>query len=304
MTQTQSREQIAMRVAWITIIGNVLLSAFKLVAGVFGHSAAMLSDAVHSLSDVLSTTIVMIGVKLAGKEADRDHPYGHERFECVAAILLAGMLFATGVGIGYGGIRTVLAGNYENLAVPGMLALVAAIISIVSKEIMYWYTRAAAKKIRSDALMADAWHHRSDAFSSIGSFVGIFGARMGFPVLDSVACIVICIFIIKAAYDIFRDAVSKMIDKSCDEETMNQIKDIIAEHGDEIVIDRLQTRIFGDKIYVDLEIGMCGKMTLFEAHDRAHSIHDAIEERVSDVKHCMIHVNASAKCNRDETPDL
>lgn len=293
-----------MRVAWISVAGNVVLSAFKLFAGLFGNSAAMLSDAVHSLSDVLSTFIVMIGVKLAGKEADFDHPYGHERFECVAAILLAGMLFATGVGIGYGGLKTILAGNYEELAAPGMIALVAAVVSIVSKEAMYWYTRTAAKKIRSDALMADAWHHRSDALSSVGSFVGIFGARMGFPVLDSVACLVICIFIIKAAYDIFRDAVSKMVDKSCDEDTIKAITAIIAEHDKDIVIDRLQTRIFGDKVYVDLEIGMCGKMTLFEAHDRAHAIHDAIEEQLPDVKHCMIHVNASTKCTRDgDTPD-
>ena len=291
MSQAKPREQIAMRVGWVTIAGNAALAAFKLFAGIAGQSAAMVSDAVHTLSDVLSTLIVMVGIKLAGKAADPGHPYGHERFECVAAILLAGVLFATGVGIGYGGLTTVLAGNYQDLAVPGMLALVAAVVSIVSKEGMYWYTRAAAKRIRSDALMADAWHHRSDGLSSIGSFVGIFGARMGFPVLDSVACLVICIFILKAAYDIFREAVGKMVDRSCDQATIDAITAIALEQSGDIGVDRLQTRVFGDKIYVDMEISMRGDLTLFEAHARAHVIHDAIERRLPDVKHCMIHVN-------------
>lgn len=284
-----------MRTAWVSIVGNVVLSAFKLFAGIFGHSAAMLSDAAHSLSDVFSTIVVIIGVKLAGKEADKDHPYGHERFECVAAILLAGMLFATGVVIGYGGLKTILAGDYQTLTVPGTLALAAAVVSIACKEAMYWYTRAAAKKIRSDAFMADAWHHRSDALSSVGSFAGIFGARMGFPVLDSVACLVICLFILKASYDIFRDAVAKLVDRSCDQETIDLIFGIIVEHGEDIGIDQLQTRIFGDKIYVDLEINMCGNLTLFEAHEKARVIHDAIEERMPDVKHCMIHVNPAKR---------
>lgn len=291
MTQTQSREKTAMRAAWVTIAGNVLLSLFKLFAGIFGHSAAMLSDAVHSLSDVFSTGIVMVGVHLSGKAADKEHPYGHERFECVAAILLAGMLFATGAGIGYGGLRTVLAGDYQAIPIPGVVALAAAVISIVTKEAMYWYTRSVAVKIRSDALMADAWHHRSDALSSVGSFAGIFGARMGFPVLDSVACLVISLFIIRAAYDIFREAVAKMVDKSCDQEMIDAIAAIVVSHGPNVGIDKLQTRIFGDKIYVDLEISMCGEMTLSEAHAMAHVIHDAIEAGLPDVKHCMIHVN-------------
>lgn len=205
----KTKEQIAMRVSTNTIIGNVLLSVLKLLAGIFGKSAAMLSDAVHSLSDVMSTLIVMIGVKLANKKADREHPYGHERFECVAAIILAAILCATGIGIGYKGVQNIVAGNYGDLAVPGIIALAAAILSIAAKEGMYWYTRAAAKKIDSSALMADAWHHRSDAFSSIGSFIGILGARVGYPVLDSVACLVICFFIVKAAYDIFMDAIGK-----------------------------------------------------------------------------------------------
>lgn len=287
----KSNEEIAVKVSVNTIIVNVLLSAFKLMAGVFGNSAAMLSDAVHSLSDVFSTFIVIIGVKIAGKEADKEHPYGHERFESVAALILAVILAATGIGIGYSGAKSILMGRYDTIELPGILALIAAIISIIVKEGMYWYTRAAAKKISSGALMADAWHHRSDALSSIGSFLGILGARMGFPVLDAVACIVICLFILKAAWDIFVDSVNKMTDKSCDDEVVEKIRLVIISQKDVQGIDLLQTRLFGDKIYVDVEISVDGGLPLNDSHKIAHTVHDAIEAQFETVKHCMVHVN-------------
>lgn len=293
---SKANEQIAMKVSWNTIIGNTVLSAFKLTAGFWGRSAAMVSDAVHTLSDVLSTVIVMIGVKLANKEADKEHPYGHERLESVAAVILSVILCATGLGIGYGGIQTIHAGNYGSLAIPGVLALAAAIVSIVVKESMYWYTRAAAKKTGSGALMADAWHHRSDALSSIGSFIGILGARIGFPVLDTVACLVICVFIVKAAVDIFRDAVGKMTDRACDDETEEQIRNVILGQENVMGIDQLKTRLFGDKIYVDVEISADGGAPLHVSHDVAHCVHDAIELGFPHVKHCMVHVNPANAC--------
>lgn len=158
---------LAMRVSVISVIVNLVLSAFKLLAGIFANSGAMISDAVHSASDVFSTFIVMIGVTISGKKADKEHPYGHERMECVAAIVLAVILFATGLGIGWSGIQKIFFMNSDSLEVPGMLALIAALVSIVTKEWMYWFTKFTADKIRSDALRADAWHHRSDALSSI-----------------------------------------------------------------------------------------------------------------------------------------
>lgn len=287
----ESREKNALRVAAHTVIGNILLAVCKLAAGIFGHSAAMLSDAVHSLSDVLSTAIVMIGVKMAGKEADKEHPFGHERLESAAAIILAALLCATGLGIGYSGLRAVVGGHYENMPVPGLIALVAALVSIAVKEGMFHYTRAAAKKFDSDALLADAWHHRSDALSSIGSFAGILGARMGFPVLDSVAALVICLFIVKAACAIFRDAIAKMVDRSLDDETIQEIRMRTLLHKHVRSIDRLHTRLFGDKFYVELEISVDGDMTLYDAHAVAHDIHDRIEQDFPKVKHCMVHVN-------------
>lgn len=284
-------ERIAMRVSRNSIIGNVALSLFKLLAGLLGRSAAMLSDAVHSLSDVFSTVIVMIGVKLANKEADKEHPYGHERMESVAAILLAAILCATGIGIGYQGVIAIFDSGRAAPAMPGMVALIAAVLSIALKEAMYWYTRAAAKKINSSALMADAWHHRSDAFSSIGSFIGILGARMGFPMMDSLACLVICLFIVKASVDIFRDAVGKMVDKACDVETEEKIRGIVQSQENVIGIDQLKTRLFGDKAYVDVEISVDAMLPLDIGHTIAHHVHDAVETALPNVKHCMVHVN-------------
>ena len=287
----QNKECIAMKVSRNTIIWNILLSVLKLSAGVFGRSAAMISDAVHTISDVLSTVIVMIGIKVSGKQADKEHPYGHERFECVAALILAVILCATGAGIGYGGLRSIFAGHYEDMSIPGVFALAAAIASIVIKEAMYWYTRAAAKKVSSGALMADAWHHRSDALSSIGSFIGILGARLGFPVLDAVACLVICIFIVKAAWDIFADSIDKMMDRACDDSAVEEIHALILKQEKVSGVDLLRTRLFGDKIYVDVEIRADGNMPLCEGHDIAHAVHDAVEEQFVNVKHCMVHVN-------------
>ena len=284
-------QRVANRVSLITIVGNMVLSVIKLLAGVTAHSSAMISDAVHSASDVFSTIVVIIGIKLASKDPDKEHPYGHERLECVAAIILAVVLFITGLGIGMGALRNILQGNYSDLQVPGMLALIAAIVSIVSKEGMYWYTRYYAKKIDSSALMADAWHHRSDAFSSIGALIGIGGARLGFPIMDSVASLVIFLFIVKAAVDIFKDAMDKMVDHSCDEETEKQIYDCVMRNEKVLGIDLLQTRIFGNKIYVDVEIQADALCTLQEAHNIAEAVHDDIEHDFPKVKHIMVHVN-------------
>lgn len=288
--EQRTNEQVAMRVSLVTIVQNIFLSLFKLAAGLLAHSGAMVSDAAHSASDVMTTLVVMVGVKLANKESDKEHPYGHERLECVAAMLLAILLGLTGLGIGGAGIRKIMAGG-PALAAPGGLALAAAAVSIAVKEIMYWYTRAAAKKTGSGALMADAWHHRSDALSSIGSFIGILGARMGLPILDPIASLVICAFIIKAAVDIFRDAVSKMTDRACDDAVVQALRDTVLANKQVLGIDCLNTRLFGDKFYVELEIATDAALTLSQAHAIAEGVHDAVERQFPKAKHCMVHVN-------------
>lgn len=289
--KTMNENAIIQRVSLVGIIGNIILSAFKLFAGITGKSGAMISDAVHSLSDVFATFIAFLGVKISQKKADKTHPYGHERIECVASLILGLILLITGIGIGEVGVKTIIAGNYDSLAIPSTIALVAAIVSIVTKEAMYWYTRYYAKLLNSSAFMADAWHHRSDAFSSIGSLIGIAGAMLGAPILDSVASVIICLFILKVAYDILKDALNKMLDTSCGEEYDKTLSDFITKQEDVIRVDKLRSRMFGNKVYIDLEIGVYRLKTLEDAHAVAENVHKKVEQEFPDIKHIMIHVN-------------
>ncbi|MCF0228487.1 MAG: cation transporter [Parasporobacterium sp.] len=284
----------AIRVSRRGLIGNIFLSAFKLLAGILAHSQAMISDAVHSASDVLSTVVVMIGINISNKQPDKDHPYGHERMESVASIILAMLLAVVGIGIGYKGVQSIADGSYLTSEPPRLPALIAAAVSIVVKEWMYQYTMRTARKIGSSALKADAWHHRSDALSSIGSLIGIAGARLGCPVLDPIASLVICIFILKAAVDIFRDAADKMVDRSCCEKLVSDIRDTALSADGVMGIDSIMTRQFGSRAYVDMEITAEGSLSLNEAHDIAERVHTLIEETYPEVKHCMVHVNPSA----------
>lgn len=284
-------EQTARKISFVSIVGNLVLSAFKLFAGIFAQSGAMISDAVHSASDVFSSIIVLIGIHLSSKESDKDHPYGHERLECVAAIVLSIILLITGLTIGKQALETIFSRQSASLSVPGLLALIAAFVSILTKEAMFWYTKFHAERIDSSALLADAWHHRSDSLSSIGALIGIAGARMGFPILDPIASLAICFFIAKAAYDIFMDAIDKMVDHACDEKFEQDLLHCASVEPGVLSIDVLHTRMFGNKIYVDLEIGADANITLEASHAIAERVHNTIETTFPKVKHIMVHVN-------------
>lgn len=281
-------EKACLRVSVVTVVVNFVLSLLKLLAGIFGKSSAMISDSVHSLSDVISTFIVIIGIKLASKSEDIKHQYGHERLENVASLLLSFLLFITGLMIGINGIKNI----YNNVyTIPTLFALIASIISIVVKEWMYWYTIIVAKKYDSDALKADAWHHRSDALSSIGSLIGIGAAMLGFEFMDVVASIIIAVIIIKISIEIFGESIKKMIDCSCDDETIEQIRDIVNNTNGVNGIELIKSRLFGNKMYIDLEINADKNITFEESHKIAHEVHDRVEENIKSVKHCMVHIN-------------
>lgn len=284
-----SFERTAMRVSFVSIVVNIILSVFKFLTGVLAHSGAMISDAIHSASDVFSTLVVIVGVRLSGKRADKEHPYGHERMECIAAIILATILCITGLGLGLNAARAIFTDGYSSVPIPGTAALVAAVISIVTKEWMYHYTRINAKKIGSGALMADAWHHRSDALSSVGALIGIAAAKLGFPLGDPVASIVICLLILKASYDIFKDAADRMVDKSCDDEFEDQLRECVLSNGAVRGISSLHTRVFGNRVYVDLEIRLDAQLSLHDTHNIAEQVHTTIEGSFPRVKHIMIH---------------
>lgn len=279
----------ANKVSVITILVNIALSLLKLAVGIFSRSQALISDAVHSASDVVSTVAVIFGVNLASKKSDDSHPYGHERIESVFSIVLAMILLATGIGIGCSAISSIISG--EKIAIPEKTALIAAAISIIVKEWMYHYTKRAAKKINSSAMLADAWHHRSDALSSIGSLIGIAGALLGYPVCDAIASVVICLFIIKVSYDIFMEAVNSLVDHACSDEEIDRIRNVILSVSGVKNIDDLRTRRFGSKTYVDVEIAADKTLDLASAHRIAETVHDEIEKNFTEVKHCMVHVN-------------
>ena len=286
-----NNKKIATRISIITIISNTLLAILKFLAGLFANSGAMISDAIHTVSDVGTTIIAMVGVAIGNKEEDDSHRYGHERIECIATLLLSFILFITGLEIGIEGIKILIQNNYDNIKEPGLLALIAAIISILAKEVMFRYTIVGAKKIKSDALKADAWHHRSDALSSIGALIGIILSRAGYKFCDPIASILIAILICKVAIEIFFEATNKLVDKSCDEEQVKKIEKIVLKQKGVLGIDDIKTRIFGSKIYVDIEISADGKKTLDETHMIAEEVHDRVEKEFKDIKHIMVHVN-------------
>ena len=283
-------QRIVNKMSLMGILGNVALAAFKLTAGIIGESGAMVSDAAHSLSDVVATLIAYIGVRLSRQEEDANHPYGHERLECVASLILSLILAGTGIGVGYSGIRKLFL-VHETPEIPTLLPLIAAVVSIVVKEGMFRYTMHYARKLDSSAFKADAWHHRSDAMSSVGAFAGIGLARLGFPIMDPIAGLVIAVLILKVAFDIFKDAIAKMLDTSVGKDFERSVRKFIEEQPDVRHIDVLRTRQFGNRIYVDLEIAVRRDMSLVEAHNIAENVHRNVEKEFPNVKHIMIHVN-------------
>ena len=289
---TKQNEKIAIKASVTSLIGNLGLSIFKLVAGIVGLSYAMVADALYSFSDVFTTVLVIIGVKIAAKKADKSHPYGHERFESIAAMLLSIMLFGVGAVIGYSSLEKLVKGTYADAAIPKLIALIAAVVSILVQVVMFTITRIAAKKTCSGALKADAWHHLSDALSSIGSFVGILGAMLGMKILDVIAGFVISLLILKVAFDVFMDSVNKLTDRAVDEKMQKRIEDIALSTNGVIKIDRLRTRQFGSNmIYIDMEISCDGDLPLKQAHAIAQAVHDKMESEIAEVKHCLIHIN-------------
>ncbi|MCL2368588.1 MAG: cation diffusion facilitator family transporter [Oscillospiraceae bacterium] len=287
----KSREQVATFVSGTNIIANLLLSGVQFIVGYLANSHALMSGAVHTVTDAWSSFFVIVGVRLGAKKSDSNHQYGHERFESVAAILYAIFVAVTGILIGWGGVRHILEADMIPLEAPGILALVVAGVTFLVKEGMYWRTRRYAKRINSAVLMADAWHSRTDAFGSLGVFAAILGARMGLPILDPIASLIICVFILKAAVSIFLDAIAKMTDRAADKETETKIRAVVEAYPGVAHLDLLRTRLFGDRVYVDIEIAMDRDLPLHAAHDIAQGVHNAVEAEFPIIKHCMVHMN-------------
>lgn len=296
----KNNEKEAVRVSVLGIFLNIFLSLFKLIAGIVGMSYAMVADAIHSCSDVFTTIIVIVGVKISSKKADSNHPYGHDRFECITALILAFVLFDVGLIIGYESVTSLITGEYLIKQEPKLIALIAAIVSIIVQVLLFTITRIVAKKINSGSLKADAWHHLSDSLSSIGSFIGILGAMLGVLILDVIAGLVICIVIIKVAVDIFIDSVKKVTDTSASIELQESIKKLVESVDGVRRIDSLRTRLFGNMIYIDVEIACDANIKLCKSHEIAQNVHDKIENEIDTVKHCLVHINPYIEENNIE----
>ena len=289
-----AREKSIYKVTWIGSIVNFLLLTFKFVAGILGHSSALVADAVHSLSDFVTDIIVIVFVKISGKPEDDDHRYGHGKYETLATALIGVALFAVGIGLLVGGatkVADVIKGAV--LPAPIMIALIAAAVSIVSKEILYRYTVHVGQNLNSQAVVANAWHHRSDAFSSIGTLIGIGGAIFlgeKWRILDPIAAIVVSVFIIKVAVDLIKPAIDELLERSLPAETEKRILDIIAEFPEVSSPHHLRTRRIGNHIAIEVHIRMDGQTTLENAHTVATNVERHLKAEFGPDTHIGIHM--------------
>ena len=293
MTQT-NREREIFRVTWIGSIVNLLLLIFKFVAGIVGHSAAMVADAVHSLSDFVTDVIVILFVRISGKPQDEGHDYGHGKYETLATAIIGIILFFVGVGILYNGATSVIDTlGGKTLAKPSIWALIVAAISILAKELLYRYTILKGKHLNSQALTANAWHHRSDALSSIGTLIGIGGAIcLGehWRILDPIAAIVVSIFIMKVAVQLLKPCVDELLERSLPADTENKILEIIGSFPEVSAPHNLRTRRIGNHIAIEVHIRMAGEISLLEAHTIATNIEQRLKNEFGDMTHIGIHM--------------
>ena len=288
------REKAIYQVTWAGSFVNFLLVIFKFIAGILGHSAAMIADAVHSLSDFATDIVVLIFTRISNKPQDKNHDYGHGKYETLATAIIGIVLFAVGASICWNGlqaIQTVWQGG--RLPAPGMLAFAGAIISIVSKELIYRYTIHVGRKINSSAVIANAWHHRSDAFSSIGTAIGIGGAIVlgeSLSVLDPMAAVVVSFFIMKVAVQLLKPCVDELTEKSLPDEIEKEIC-LIAENTPGVsAIHNLRTRRIGNHYAIEMHVRMDGHLTLYEAHAKASVIENKLKEKYGNETHVGIHV--------------
>lgn len=281
----------------VTIAGsiiNILLLAFKFAAGILGHSAAMIADAIHSLTDFVTDAIVLVFVRLGSKPTDRDHDYGHGKYETLASAIIGVSLLVVGMMICYSGVtKTYHAMCGEPLQQPGFIALAAAVASVVLKEWAYRFTVRVGRRCHSEAVVANAWHHRSDALSSVGTTVGIGGAIIlgeKWAVLDPLTAIVVSFFIMKAAWSVLSKAVGELTDGSLPKETEDEIEKIVSEDNDVSVVHNLCTRRIGNRIAIEMHVRMPGETSLYVAHLHATEIEQRLKQRFGADTHISIHL--------------
>ena len=286
----KQKQQTALRISVLNGILNAMLAVLKLTVGLACGYTALVSDGIHSVADVASSLTVMVGVKLSARSSDREHPYGHERMECVAAVVLSIIVGVTGIGIGLSGVRSAWRFDGTEFSSLGTVALITAVGSVLMKEVMFRYTRYAARQCVSDALMADAWHLRSDALSSLGGLVGVIGVQIGIPMLDPIATVIISIFIVKAAVTIFSDAMRKMTDHACDVALQSSVEACVMQVEQVKYIEQIKTRLFGNRVLCEITVSVYSDLSCKQAYDVARAVEQCVCDRFECIKTCAVHI--------------
>lgn len=293
------RVKIAKKVTWIGFFANLLLTTFKITAGIVGKSTAMIADGIHSLSDFITDVLVIIFIGISGKDKDKDHHYGHGKYETFATLMISLILSLVGIGIFWGGLNKILGViGGETIEQPTMIALIAALISIVVKESLYWYTKKAGDKIQSNAVIANAWHHRSDAFSSIGTALGISGAIFlgaSWRVLDPIAGIIVSVFIVKVAFEIGMPSIHELLEQSLPPSTENEIIQLINNHPDVKFQHNLKTRKIGNIYAIDVHIKLNPEISFVKSHDVATDIEVSLRQKFGEKTVTNIHTEPYVK---------
>lgn len=302
-SKLNANSKIILKVTLITLIANIVLTVLKIVFGLIFGNLAVISDAIHSMTDVATSLLVIIGVFISSPKRDKKFNYGREKTESLIVLFFSVVLIGTGCFLFWKGIEGII--NPVSSTVSFYL-LGVTIVSIISKEGMFWYTRHYGKKVNSQMLIADAWHHRSDSLSSIAVLIGlVVGIFTKNNLAESIAILFVALLIIKVAFDILRPAINQLLEKSANEKTSNKIIEITNSIDGVKSIDTLRTRIFGNKIYVDIEISVDKNLTVEQSHDIAQTVHDVLEatEELS-IKHCMVHVNPFLNAENDFKIDM
>lgn len=290
-----TRSQEATRVTWVGFVVNAVLTALKIAAGIQAKSAAMVADGVHSLSDFFTDVVVLVGFKLTEKPADDQHNYGHGKYETLATVIISMALIFVGFSIFTSGAKNIYAVLFQGkvLGKPGIAALAAAAVSIVGKEWLYRYTRTVGDKINSSAVIANGWHHRSDAFSSFGTFIGIGGAIFlgdKWTILDPIASVVVSVFIFKVALQIFGPAINELMESSLAEDELCSIREIIMDCPDVRSHHHLRTRRVGSRTAIEVHVILDQNITVREAHDLVSGIESRLRARFGDASIITTHV--------------
>lgn len=293
LEQNKKNSQIIRRVSIITLIINIVLTALKMTFGAVFFNVSVISDAVHSLSDVGTTVLVLIAVFISKPHSDKKHNYGHEKIEPMLVLFFALILGAVGVLLGVQGVKGIISPkevtvNYYLIGVT--------ILSVISKEAMYWYTIHFAKKTKSNALKADAWHHRSDSLSSVAVLIGLICSPfIKSDLIESIAVLIVAALIIKVTVQILMSSINQLIDKAVDDAVYEELITLVKETENVVNVDKFKTRLFGNAIYVDIEISVKGDLTVIESHEIAQIVHDKLEsQQKHPVKHCHVHINPAA----------